>query len=333
MPLKRYPPVSIVVPAFNMEKTIAECIEALLDQDYPEKEIIVVDDGSTDRTEEIVSNYTVKLIRKEQGGVSSARNTGIEQSTGEILAFTDGDCIADRNWLKRLVVHFEDEEVGGVGGRVIFLTMDSLTTAISIEYEERFEKRGENTQSIACINAAFRRRVFEEVGGFKRILGEDVGGEDIEFSYRVKEAGYRLVYEPHAKVSHDHMTMASAFMKRNYRNAVVSVQNFIEYRRAFADSFFNPGLILQPLVFLMLIISGFLSIFFTVLRYPFLGLFIVSFLWNVPLVVRTCRRNRDYSAFPYLSAVFFLRGLLFAFGMVRGIMRVVWNLFGSKGDI
>ncbi len=297
-----------------------------MDLDYPEKEIIIVDDGSTDKTAEIAKGYPVKLLRKEQGGVSSARNMGVEKSKGEILAFTDGDCIVNRDWLKKLVEHFEDGEVGGVGGRVIFLTGDALTTAIAIEYEGRFEKRGGNTQSIACINAAFRRPIFEEVGGFKRILGEDVGGEDIEFSYRVREAGYRLVYEPQAEVSHDHRTMASAFMKRNYRNAVVSVQNYIKYKRAFADSFFNPGLILQPLIFSMLIISGFLSLFFPDARYPFLGLFLVSLLWNVPLAVKTCGRNRDYSAFPYLIVVFFLRGVLFALGMARGIMRVTRNV-------
>ncbi|MEE9152272.1 MAG: glycosyltransferase [Thermoplasmata archaeon] len=328
-----YPQISIVVAAYNSQDTIGACIKSLLDLDYPEKEIIVVDDGSTDKTAEIASNYSVKVIRKEQGGVSSARNIGVETSKGEILAFTDGDCVVDMNWLKRLVEHFKDEEVGGVGGRVIFLVGDALTTAIAIEYEERFEKRGENTQSIACINAAFRRHVFNEVGGFKRILGEDVGGEDIEFSYRVKEAGYRLVYEPQAEVSHDHRTMASSFMKRNYRNAVVSVQNYIKYRRAFADSFFNPGLILQPLIFSMLIVSGFLSLFFAEARSPFLGLFLASLLWNVPLVVKTCRRNRDYSAFPYLSVVFFLRGVLFAFGMVQGVMRVIRNLFGTRVGI
>lgn len=328
--MEEYPPVSIVVAVHNMEGTIGKCIKSLLEVDYPNKEIIVVDDGSTDKTSEVVTIYPVKLIKKEQGGVSSARNKGIEEAQGEILAFTDGDCIVNENWLKELVKHFSDPEVGGVGGNVIFIAGDPLTTAVSIEYEDRFKKRRRDTQSIACINATFRKEVFEKVGEFKKILGETVGGEDIEFSYRVKDAGYKLLYEHDANVWHDHTTMASSFIKRNYRNAIVSVQNYMKYRRAFEDSFFNPGLILQPLFFLGIVPLAILSIFIHQLRFLLLGTFLLALFWNIPLVVKTCRRRKDYSPFFYLTGILFLRGFVLAFGIFHGLLRSIRHQLGQQ---
>jgi hypothetical protein len=97
-----WPPMSVIVCAHNEERTIADCLDGLGELDYPDYEVIVVDDGSSDLTSEIASRFDVQLIRTPNQGLSRARNTGIEASRGEIIAFTDADARPDTHWLKYL---------------------------------------------------------------------------------------------------------------------------------------------------------------------------------------------------------------------------------------
>ncbi len=99
---KNNPLVSIVIPSFNEEKNITECLKTLLDQTYPDIEIIVVDDGSTDRTKQIVSSFPVKLIEQSHQGPAKARNLGVKKSTGEIIVFMDSDMSFSREFIDEL---------------------------------------------------------------------------------------------------------------------------------------------------------------------------------------------------------------------------------------
>jgi glycosyltransferase involved in cell wall biosynthesis len=102
------PFISVVVPVRNGEAMIGDCIESILACDYPGErhEVLVVDNASTDRTPEVVSEHPVRLLNEPQRGVSFARNRGIAESSGEILAFIDGDCLADPSWLRELARPF-----------------------------------------------------------------------------------------------------------------------------------------------------------------------------------------------------------------------------------
>ncbi|MDA2916243.1 glycosyltransferase family 2 protein [Nitrospinae bacterium AH_259_B05_G02_I21] len=108
----------MIIPVLNGERTIRECLVSLLRVDYPPGrwEILVVDNGSADRTAEIVKSFPVRYLQEERRGVSHARNRAIEASKCEILAFTDPDCVVSTGWLHDLVQAFEEECVGGVGG-------------------------------------------------------------------------------------------------------------------------------------------------------------------------------------------------------------------------
>src|ERR671916_681647 len=113
------PFVSIVVPVLNGERTLRGCLTSLLRVDYPpdRREILVVDNGSTDRTAEIIQSFPVQYLREEQRGCSAARNRGIQASRGELIASTDADCVVSSGWLRELVQAFDEEEgVGGVAG-------------------------------------------------------------------------------------------------------------------------------------------------------------------------------------------------------------------------
>src|SRR6202790_5136894 len=115
--LTRYPRVSVVVCAYNAERTMAACLASLEPLDYPDYEVIVVNDGSKDRTLEISERFPFcRIISQENKGLSAARNVGAEAATGEIVAYTDSDCVADPDWLDYLVGTMEAKSLAACGG-------------------------------------------------------------------------------------------------------------------------------------------------------------------------------------------------------------------------
>ena len=115
-----HPSISIVIPVYNCEDTVGKCLESLLQLEGNDYEIIMMNDGSTDRTLEICGSIPeIQTVTLENGGPSRARNKGIELARGEFIVFTDGDCVVDRNWLAELRKGFDAPDVAGVGGNQI----------------------------------------------------------------------------------------------------------------------------------------------------------------------------------------------------------------------
>ena len=111
--------VSVIIPAFNAAANIETCVRSVQAQTFPPCEIIVVNDASTDHTAEIVAGLrNVSLVNmKRNGGAGAARNAGVELAQGDIVAFTDSDCVAPNTWIELIVAEFEaDPELGVVGG-------------------------------------------------------------------------------------------------------------------------------------------------------------------------------------------------------------------------
>lgn len=108
--------ISVIIPAYNEEKVISTTIQAVLTQDYPDFEVIVVNNASTDRTAEVISKFPVKLVHESRKGLLWAREAGRVNSTGEIIVNIDADCVPDKNWLSRGAQHFKDEKVVAVTG-------------------------------------------------------------------------------------------------------------------------------------------------------------------------------------------------------------------------
>jgi glycosyltransferase involved in cell wall biosynthesis len=111
------PRVSVVVPVYNSESTVGKCLNSLVEQDHPSFEVIVVDDGSTDKTAQICASYSqITVLSPGKVGPSRARNLGIDEAKGEFVAFTDADCIVNRDWLTELEKGFTGPDIAGVGG-------------------------------------------------------------------------------------------------------------------------------------------------------------------------------------------------------------------------
>ncbi|MBC8228413.1 glycosyltransferase family 2 protein, partial [bacterium] len=133
--------VSVVIPAYNAEKEIPSCLDSLLNQTFPKEqcEIIVVNDGSTDGTEKIVRKYDgVKIITQANQGPAAARNNGVSESKGDIIVFTDSDCVPEEDWLEEMLKPFNDTEVVGVQGAYKTKQKEVVARFAQIEIEERY---------------------------------------------------------------------------------------------------------------------------------------------------------------------------------------------------
>ena len=131
-PTDELPFVSVVIPVLNGEATIDACLSALANVDYPaeRREVLVVDNGSTDRTPELVRKYPFTLLREDQRRPARARNRGIEASRADIVAFTDSDCLPSTRWLRELVKPFAHDDVGAVAGDILSVSAPNAGGAI-----------------------------------------------------------------------------------------------------------------------------------------------------------------------------------------------------------
>lgn len=205
------PMVSVIIPTFNRAITLADTLAGLIAQDYPADrlEVIVVDNDSTDATERVVQTAAaaapipIAYYRKENRGPAAARNYGIARSGGELLAFTDSDCIAGRDWLRRAVGHMAPN-VGLVAGPVRpFVNPRRIP---SFFYHQTDHSRPNELYVTA--NILYRRSALERVGGFDEQFGAyawgaPIGGEDTDLGWRVRQAGYRAVWAGDAPVDHE----------------------------------------------------------------------------------------------------------------------------------
>jgi GT2 family glycosyltransferase len=221
--LSEYPKVSVVVCAYNAESTMAPCLDSLRGVRYPAFEVVVVDDGSTDRTGQIADGYEgIHVIHQENKGLSAARNVGIAASTGEIIAFTDSDCVVDPDWLHYLVATFLSSGQAAVGGPNLPPPEDSLVAscvAASPGGPLHVLLDDEEAEHIPGCNMAFRREVLDEIGGFNPIYR--AAGDDVDVCWRLQEHGYRIAFSPAAMVWHFRRNTVKAYVgqQRGYGKA------------------------------------------------------------------------------------------------------------------
>ena len=217
-----WPRISVIVCSCNGARWIRDCLAALAELDYPDFEVIVVDDGSTDPTAAIAEEYDVTLIRTPNLGLSSARNTGLRAATGAIVAFTDDDAFPGRHWLKYLAWTFLTSDHVGAGGPNLAPRDDGLVAnAVSKAPGGPIHVllSDEEAEHIPGCNMAFRRQAVEEVGGFDEQFR--IAGDDVDLCWRLREAGGTIGFSPAAVVWHHRRTSVRAYWRqqKNYGRA------------------------------------------------------------------------------------------------------------------
>jgi glycosyltransferase involved in cell wall biosynthesis len=194
-----WPKISVVVCSLNGAPTIRDTLDGLTALDYPDYEVIVIDDGSTDQTALIVGEYDVRLISTENRGLSNARNTGWQEARGEIVAYIDDDAYPDPHWLHYLAHTLMTTDYAGVGGPNIAPPGDGpiadcvanapggpvqvLLTDIEAEH-------------IPGCNMAFRRAILESVGGFDPRYR--AAGDDVDICWQIQASGEKIAFNPSA---------------------------------------------------------------------------------------------------------------------------------------
>jgi mycofactocin system glycosyltransferase len=219
-----YPSVSVIIPVRNRPTQIQACLASLMDLDYPPEklEIIVVDDASTDETACVVEKYSeVQLLRMRQHRQASyCRNQAADVAKGDILAFIDSDCLADPTWLKELVPAFGDTSLGALGGWVDAAWEEKALDRYekvksSLKIGSWFKRSGDREKFfyVPTCNFLVRRSVFIDLGGFRNFLHV---GEDVDFCWRLQDAGHAMEYRPYGRVAHKHRNHLAAFCSRRF---------------------------------------------------------------------------------------------------------------------
>ncbi len=215
-PLPQSPKVSVVVASYNGGRTLKACLDSLARLNYPDYEIILVDDGSTDDTPAIAQVYqNVRYLRQANLGLSSARNTGLAAATGAIVAFTDSDCRADEDWLFYLVGDLLHSEFTGIGGHNFLPPEDSLVAAavlVSPGGPAHVMLTDREAEHIPGCNMAFYKWALEEVGGFDPVFRK--AGDDVDLCWRLQERGYKVGFSPAGFVWHYRRSTIHAYLKQ-----------------------------------------------------------------------------------------------------------------------
>ena len=214
--LRDYPKASVVVCSYNGAKTLDRCLTSLKEINYPSYEVILVDDGSTDNTQEIAASHNwVKNVRQENKGLSFARNVGAHASCGDVIVYTDSDCMADPDWLYYLMGTLLSGDYAGVGGPNISPPAENWVQACVSA-----APGGPNhvlltdvvAEHIPGCNMAFHRWAFDQVGGFDPEYRK--AGDDVDFCWRLQQSGGVIAFSPAAIVWHYRRFTLQAFRKQ-----------------------------------------------------------------------------------------------------------------------
>jgi len=317
------PSYSVIIPAYNAEKTIGACLEGVSRQSLPEAayEIILVDDGSTDATAELARAFDLKYLFQENQGPASARNYGASNACGDIFLFTDSDCVPDYQWIEKMTAPFDSPEVVAVKGAYKTRQTALVARFAQSEFVDRYAylKKSDSIDMVDTYAAAFRKEIFLKMGGFDQSFPA-ANNEDTEFSYRLAAKGCRLVFNQDAFVYHVHPETLFRYLKTKFWRGYWRI---IVYRRfpgkAVKDSYTPAVVKIQAILMagsfvclpLALWVPGFLC--------PALTAWGFIFFSAIPFAWKTYKTDRQVGLFS--PGLVFLRALVFAAGSLAAFLR------------
>jgi glycosyltransferase involved in cell wall biosynthesis len=216
--------VSLYIPAYNSASWIKSCLESALSQTQPFDEILLIDDGSTDKTLDIARNYPVKIISHNTNrGIAAARNTGLQNSRNNLVASLDSDSTAGPKWLEHILPYIAKDTVAGVNGPLIETNCKGIANKWrSIHMNQSWgQSYLENPPFLYGNNSLFKKNILNKIGQYNKI--HKTNYEDIDISRRILKAGYKLIYTPEAKTYHHRKDTIMSALERCWK------WNFAEY--------------------------------------------------------------------------------------------------------
>lgn len=319
--------VSIIIPTYNEEKYIEKCIESIMNNDYPEKEILVIDGMSTDKTREILKRYeNIKIIDNEQKITPVAMNIGIKNSYGDFVMIAGAHTTYSKNYISECVKKIEEEKCDVVGGTVInkpgnqSKMAQNISTVLSHPFGVGGGKyrTGYSKESLVDTVAygIYKKEIFETVGLFNENL---VRNQDIDLNLRIKRAGYKLMLVPQAKATYYSRTNLKKLLLNNFSNGYWVI-NSAKYSKI---PFSVRHLI--PLFFLLFIILGsIISSFLLFLKYIYIFILAFYFALDIYFSTKLKIENKNLSI-GKLFITFFLLHVCYGAGSLLALLK-----FGYK---
>jgi len=217
------PKVSVIIIVYNAERIVGRCIDSILNQDYHNYKIIVVNDGSVDGTETVCERYGDKIVyfrNKRNMGVAGARNRGFSFARGRYITYTDSDCVAEKDWLSTLVRYAVNNKVDVVGGDVLTpKDLNFFARCVGTLHKPGPILQSENiAKDIPTANALFSKSLYREMKGCDETFR--VSNEDTDLLIRMELKGRKIHYEPRAKVYHYHKNNLPSFIKWRFNTGL-----------------------------------------------------------------------------------------------------------------
>ncbi len=298
-----FPFVSILVPVFNEGKVLKESIESLLDLDYPNYEILIINDGSSDNTSEVGVSLVgyqkgrtglvkVSLINKPNGGKAKALNAGIQYAEAQFVLCMDGDSQLSPNTLKMAVRHFIDPAVGAVAGNVKVQNRKKFMTDLqALEYLEGLNMARSAQGFIQMVNiipgpiGLFRKNALKDAGFYS----SDTFAEDADVTLKILSVGWKIIYEPNAIAYTEAPITIHQLLKQRYRWTRGILQAIRKHKKFLINPTinFNNSLILWTMFYEALVwpaMNIFVNLYFIVVAL-FYGMSSFIFLWWIGIAV------------------------------------------------
>jgi len=318
---------SVIVPAYNANLTLESCLNALLNQSISNYEVIVVNDGSDDQTEDIAKKFPVVYIKQPNKGPASARNNGAKKASGHIILFTDADCIPSRTWIEEMVKPIKQKRAAAVKGAYKTSQKSIVALFAQIEFEERFEmlKQVDNIDMVDTYSAAFDKKIFWQMGGFDESF-PTANNEDTELSYKLSSKGYKMIFNPEAIVYHlCHPDTVIKYIKQKFWRGYWRMVVYKRFpKKMFKDTYTPQSLKFQILFIFGTILStgiGFIVPPFFIIAAIFLLFFIIS---TLPFTIFVSKKK---SSMALVSPVFLaLRALSIGSGVIYFFLKRSYRL-------
>ena len=308
--------VSIIVPTFNSESTIDECLRAILELDYPKQllEVIVIDGGSTDATAELAKAHPVKFVYSKLNP-PAAYNLVLKDIENPIIGLIDSDAKVEKQWLRKLVKHLDDPKVAGASGTVETWNSDKLVPrVIGYELSYRYRRLPSTVERVATMNLLLKKKVTMEIGGFDEALPTQY---DTDIGARLAQAGYRIAFDAEAICYHFHRPTLQKFFKQQYKYGQNTWKLYFKHPKlARGDNITDWWMNIQPILYAVAAVLFLISLvtgFHLVPSVIFLAIVAITALQYIFSAARISIIFHDFSAM-YLIVIYFTRAIAWTLG-------------------
>lgn len=322
----KYPSVMVFVSVKNAEHIIKKCVDSILSQTYPNKKVYIIDNMSTDRTYEILKTFGKRIrLERVKGLVPKVHNHALKRIDTDFIAYTDADCIVEKNWLKKLIAGFTSDDIVATAGYCGTPEgLNRLQEIIGRELEERFKRFPEYIPRAPTMNLCVRTKIAKDVKFNEKFFWS----WESDFGYRLTKRG-KIRYIPEAIVYHYHRPTWRSFFKQQIKNARIKpLLYLVEHKeRVFGDhiSTLSMGLtlVLAYLSILLSILSLFSSFFIT----PTIlssGLLFFMFLRD------SVKLSKKPSDFFWFFGIFVLRTVAWMIGLLIGMIGLLKCFYSNR---